>query len=140
MSSMYHVLHGIDPIAPLLLRILDLGFDLPRFRDIHLSGDGTRIMILTRTGGLNRQEPAYREFHQRIRKHPNFLSDVDDAFDDSFAILWFSVPEWALVFTKLEATGVEPLTLKEKTEKLVADPGLMQRLFRIADGKREDVK
>lgn len=121
--SIYYALHGIDQLAPLLLRVLDLGFDLPRFRDIHLSGDGKTIMLLTRTGGLNRSE--YRDFHRRIRRHPNFLSDLDDDWDESYATIRFSVPEFAMPFMAIEATGKEPLTLRQKTELALDELGKM---------------
>jgi hypothetical protein len=118
--SLYNMLHGTDPLAALLLQVLRFSpATVARFRDCHLSGDGQRIILLTRTGGGNRASfPAWWEL---IREHPEYISDRDDDFDSTFAITEFHVPKFALAEIQPLATGQDPPTLREKTESAIKD-------------------
>lgn len=110
--SLYNALFGVNSNAPLLL--VTLGFkstgEIPRFRDCYLDGD--HIVIHTRTGGGNREYyeseescrenyPEYFEgddkpsgpWNEDLRKNPNFVRDVDDDFDSTYADFYFRFPD-----------------------------------------------
>lgn len=75
--------------AVLNLRRRDFG----RFRDCwaEVGWDGhLRIAVYTRNGGGNR--PAYEEHTNRLKQHPEYLSDVDDRFDSTYATYYFRFP------------------------------------------------
>lgn len=128
------MMHGVDPNAPLLMSILGLdvegGTPSGRFRDIHVNEDGTRILLLTRNGGGNREHWAFSYDNDGgpdcrcpgciqeyvLPKHPNYVRDWDDDFDSTFAHTEFTVPEEYLPITRAIATGEAPATLREKTE------------------------
>jgi hypothetical protein len=115
--SFYNTLFGRSPLAPALLKILGLtSNDIPRYRDAYLNGDGTRIVIYTRTGGGNRayhnSEESCRScypdyftgegedptgpWNSDLQAHPQFVTDYDDSFDSTYAYFEFKVPdEWA---------------------------------------------
>lgn len=121
--SLYNLLHGVNPIAPILLTVL--GIDQPdgkfssgRFRDIYLNEDGTEIILYTRNGGGNRED--YQEvFDNFAKNHPNYLSDEDDDFDCTYAYIKFSVPEKAKELIKGLVTGEKPKTIAEKFEETI---------------------
>ena len=104
------MLFGFNNNAPILLKIL--GFttnDIPRFRDCFLKDNS--IVIHTRTGGGNREYYENAETHKQnfygdiadweeysvynddLRKHPNFVTDVDDDFDCTYANFFYSFPD-----------------------------------------------
>lgn len=140
---MYNLLFGVNSLAPLLLKILDL--DQPdgkwwtgRFRDIYLNGDGTRIILYTRNGGGNREcwnlwEEDFVEgvsdtekcdcigcnMTYRLPKHPHYLYDYDDDFDPTYAYVVFKVPDEYLELTQALATGTDPQTISEKFQLLI---------------------
>lgn len=134
------MLHGYNQNAGLLCHILGLkvgeateGMPVGRFRDIYLNADGTEIHLFTRNGGGNRSCWNANEDSvpancicpgcvqtEILPTHENYLRDYDDDFDSTFAITVFSVPEPYLALTKSIASGVEPLTLEEKTHAAVA--------------------
>jgi hypothetical protein len=147
--SLYNTLFGVNDRADILLTVLGLrAGDIPRFRDCFLR-DNT-ILIHTRTGGGNRayyeNEKTCREnypdyftgepsehpqppWNDDLRKHPNYLTDVDDAFDCTYANFYFSFPDefktelaalsrgdenimpsekWKILFKTMDATKCEP--------------------------------
>ena len=58
--SLYNMLFGVNPAAPILLAMLDTTQDkIPRFRDIYIKDE--YIVIHTRTGGGNREYYESRE-------------------------------------------------------------------------------
>lgn len=118
--SLYNVLFGVNPATPLLLWILDIDqpngkYKSGRFRDIHLNADGTKIILLTRNGGGNREN----YFPKNIREHPNYLTDYDDDFDNTYAYIEFSVPKQFEKEMKALATRKEPEKLSEKFQRVV---------------------
>jgi|GEM_PF-3506225 len=114
--SLYSQLFGEDKNADKLLDILKVERDwFGRFRDIHVNADGKCIYVLTRIGGYNRGR--YEKEWDYIQKHPQYLRNCDDAYDDSYAYIEFKTPEDSLEFTKSISTGSNPLTLQELFEK-----------------------
>lgn len=93
--SMYSMVCGQNPVAGVLLSILGFNYktageDIPRLRDVYVTREeNPSIVIFTRTGGGNR--PDYDV--SILTKNPNYLSDHDDVFDETYAHFKFSVPE-----------------------------------------------
>ena len=90
-----------------------------RFRDIYLNEDGTRIILYTRNGGGNRENYWY--LFRIIQKHPQYIDDQDDDFDNTYAYITFSVPSEYKELCKSLATGEKPETIKEKLDKTLAE-------------------
>jgi hypothetical protein len=92
--SLYNMLFGRNPIAPLYLAFLGLSqSDVGRFRDcfVQQTDEGElRIVIYTRNGGGNREE--YEDVTEALRAHPQFVTDFDDEFDCTYASYVFKVP------------------------------------------------
>ncbi len=125
-GNMYNIMHGVNEIAPLLLKILELKpEDTGRFRDIFLNEDGTKIILLTRNGGGNRGD--YQDVIDELAKHPNYLDDYDDDFDCTYAYIEFSVPDKYKEEIKKFSTGVKPKTLEEKTNETLAKMDKMSK-------------
>ena len=82
---------GRSPMVPMLLQILIKAapLDPPRLRDAFLTE--TSIDILTRTGGGNRDE--YQAENDALTRHPLYICDRDDDFDDTFAVWSFRIPD-----------------------------------------------
>lgn len=92
MNSLYNMVQGTNLLAPLLIQMLGIdGNKIPRFRDCWLEDNGAFIILLTRTGGGNRE--AYVEENEALRKHELYVSDVDDSFDETFARFRYMVPQ-----------------------------------------------
>lgn len=91
--SLYNLVHGENPHAEELLEMLnDVQYlDIPRYRDCYLSNDKTEIIVLTRTGGGNRQD--YEEENEKMTMHPWYTHDEDADFDRTFAEFHFEIPE-----------------------------------------------
>lgn len=87
-----------------------------RFRDIYLNRDGTKIILYTRNGGGNRE--YYEYVFELLRKHPNYLTDYDDDFDNTYAYIEFSVPEAYQDLCRSLSTGENPQTVAEKFNNL----------------------
>jgi len=108
--SLYNMMRGYNPFMPIMLKILNLvPSQIPRFRDAWFTHDGKLIVILTRTGGGNREE--YADDNAALRKRPGFIHDVDDAFDSTFAHFLFEMPrglqgDFAIIGTNLDAAGM----------------------------------
>lgn len=106
--GLYNMLHGMNPMADQLLACLGLTrSDVGRFRDAYVS-EG-KIAVYTRNGGGNREcwnawsAPDDFDFEHCtcvgctmeniIPKHPNYLYDEDDQFDNTYATIYYSFPE-----------------------------------------------
>lgn len=88
--SMYNMLFGYNLLSPLLLKILDIKTEeIPRFRDAYW--DGQNIVILTRTGGGNRDD--YWVENALMGQHFNFIRDEDDDFDCTYAKFYYELPK-----------------------------------------------
>ena len=119
--SMYNLLHGVNPLAPVLLKILGITEeDCGRFRDIHLNEDGTKIILYTRNGGGNRED--HQHIFDKLRKHPGYLKDYDDNFDNTYAYIEFTVPVQYLAYAKILAKKLgKPETVHEKFQRVMQE-------------------
>ena len=116
--SMYNLVFGQNPASDVLLALLNLTRqDVGRFRDVTVS-DGT-IAVYTRNGGGNREhypddQEAGESCHctgciitYHLPKHPNYIRDIDDDFDQTYATIYFSFPpEYADDLKKLDSGEV----------------------------------
>lgn len=107
--SMYNMVCGQNPLAGVLLSIIGFNFktaheDIPRLRDLYVTRDeAPRIVIFTRTGGSNR---AGHDLSV-LTKNPNYHSDHDDSYDETYAHFEFNVPEkYRALLTELNALCV----------------------------------
>jgi len=129
--SLYNMLHGRNPFSSIFLRILDIDQEngnwfSGRIRDIHLNKEADKIILYTRNGGGNREhwddEDEEGEnctctgciITYNLPKHPNYISDYDDDFDNTYAYVEFSVPEEHKVLVKEFMTGEDPKTVHQK--------------------------
>lgn len=109
--SFYNMFFGTNEKAIFLLKCL--GFskeDVPRFRDCFIAGN--TICIYTRTGGDNRYYYDNKEIRRSnypdhfeegkehngpwnddLRKNLNYLTDIDDDFDCTYANFFFKFPD-----------------------------------------------
>lgn len=126
--SLYNFLMSENPDYAVLLGALGLDKNsFGRYRDIHLNADGSVIIVYTRLGGQNRKD--YKQFITNLRRHPNYLKDYDDDYDDTYAYFEFSVPEKYKGMCKSMSTGKDPETVSEKFKeqiKMMEVPGSVE--------------
>lgn len=133
--SLYNQLFNENPDAAVLIGVLGLNKEVfGRYRDIYLNTDGTEITVYTRCGGGNRTE--YERVFEMMKRHPNYISDWDDSFDNTYAYIKFSVPEKYADMCKKIAPKKEPLNVHEKFEQETKamdndDPEAMKRAMDI---------
>lgn len=134
--SMYRLMHGENPHAETLLNaVLLCRENIARYRDVFLNADGTKVLILARVGGGNRE--GYQDFWDDFRTScPLYQRDYDDSFDSTFAWIEVLVPAASLPITQPLATGQDPNGIKEiidesmhrlkgmTLEQLQADPAI----------------
>ena len=85
--SLYNMIFGKNPDTKDILASIGLTEgDIERFRDCFIE-DG-EIVILTRTGGLNREDFK----NKALTSNPHYLYDRDYDFDSTYAYYHFSVP------------------------------------------------
>ena len=100
--SLYNMMFGVNALAGPLMSLLDIKVtDVARFRDCYLNTqqDPPRIAIYTRTGGNNRVDFD----NSALTRHPQYLSDADDDFDNTYATYYFSIPpEWMVVIKAVQ--------------------------------------
>jgi len=103
MGGLYNLIFGVHANADALLEALGLSrSDFYRFRDCYVTEDN-RIAVYTRGGGGNREcYCSQTEEHdpycavpmqEKARKHPLYLADEDDDFDNTYATFYFRLPE-----------------------------------------------
>jgi hypothetical protein len=86
--SLYNLVFGMNPDADKLLALLDATqSDFGRFRNVYME-DGY-IVVHTRCGGNNREE----YFPSWVEDHPWYSHDEDGDFDNTYADIYFKVPE-----------------------------------------------
>lgn len=105
-DKMYGTIFGESSEADELLSILNLKKeDVGRFRDAWVTEEGL-IAIYTRNGGNNREhwDFSYPEKEDetcpcpgcvityKLPKHPLFIKDEDDKFDNTYATIYFKPP------------------------------------------------
>ena len=86
--TMYNMLFGKNPDTKTILSTigLDEGY-IERFRDCWI--EDNEICILTRTGGLNREDYP----NTILTSNPYYICDEDDDFDCTYATYHFSIPD-----------------------------------------------
>lgn len=120
--SLYNMIFGMNPDSDKLLSLLDATKeDFGRFRNIYME-DGY-IVVHTRCGGGNRED----YFPSWVEDHPWYSHDEDGDFDNTYADIYFKIPEnhkdflairnyeegvnpskqWEELFATLEATKVK---------------------------------
>ena len=118
--NLYNQLHGENPQADELLNmIMCKREDFGRYRDIYLNADGTRITVWTRCGGSNR--PYFTKMYEAFRNNPYAIRHYDDKFDATFAYIEFKVSGICQARAKELATGKEPESLREKTDRTLVE-------------------
>ncbi len=106
--SLYNMVHGVQPTAKVVLHLLDLDFRaIPRLRDAFIVERDSQLLLAvrTRTGGANR--PAHIEQAKMLADHPCYVSDEDDAFDNTFALYLFKPPQDDLADELREAMALQ---------------------------------
>ncbi len=129
--GLYNLLFGQNYLAGFLVSTLQIDLKKNpglRFRDIFLNKDGTKILMFTRNGGANRKH--YGEYQnddfkgtrkegpectchgcaisEHLIKHPQYLSDYDDPYDNTYATVEFSVSIDDQNITGKIASGQDP--------------------------------
>ena len=86
--SLYNMVFGMNPDTDALLNILGATQgEFGRFRNVYMQ-DGY-IIVHTRCGGNNRDD----YFPDWVEDHPWYSHDEDDDFDNTYADIYFKVPE-----------------------------------------------
>lgn len=151
--SLYNMIHGFNPLAGVLMRILDVTPDrIPRFRDCYFNGE--HIVIYTRTGGGNREyyeslescKANYPEnfgvpdepsgpWNDDLRALPGYVRDEDDDYDSTYANFYFTVPEqFTYLLDKLKSMAQKETQSErweaslEKIKTASPDDPVIQRL------------
>ena len=112
--SMYNMMHGHDPNAKLVMHFLELDpREIERFRDAYPDPKKDLLVVLTRTGGANRESYVYS--NAKLAAHPLYIRDYDDEFDCTFAVFEFKFPDG------LELPGglAPAMSLREKTDRFL---------------------
>jgi len=118
--SLYNMLFKENEKADKLLNMLALNREsFGRYRDVYLNADGTKIIVYTRCGGGNREE--YNYVFENMKEHPNYISDYDDSYDNTYCYFEFKVPLEYRTETAGWSTGVEPDDVHTKFEKAIAE-------------------
>lgn len=87
--SLYNMLFGKNPETKEILALLGLTeLDVERFRECWIDDRTRRIVIMTRTGGGNRE--YYR--NEKLTSNPYYICDYDDDFDSTYAYYEFAIP------------------------------------------------
>ena len=88
--SLYNMVFGSNPDSNKLLTLLDkTQGDFGRYRDVYVE-DGY-IVVHTRCGGGNRDD--YQEVFEEMSEHPWYSHDQDGDFDNTYADIYFKIPE-----------------------------------------------
>src|SRR5690348_7711199 len=91
--GLYNLVFDVDPAVTLVLTFLGATpSDFGRFRDAwidRMPDESLRLVVYTRNGGANREE----HMPKNLAKHPLYLGDQDDKFDETYASIYFRMPE-----------------------------------------------
>lgn len=126
--SLYNTLFGVNPLAKLLLKMLELKReDVGRFRDIFYNKKEGIIILYTRNGGGNREE--YQHIFDALKaNHPNYIKDYDDDFDNTYAYIDFSVPEqFKDMLNKLVSDESKVENIRQKFDHVIKDMQSMNK-------------
>lgn len=135
--SLYHQVRGVNLATFLVLPALGKHAEMyPRFRDCFVRKN--RIVILTRTGGGNRED--YVKENQEIKDMPGFICDADDDFDSTFAYWEFAIPkEWEKDITLILNGKLNEISQAFKDKIKEVYPKLPVSPFEVAP-KEDSVK
>lgn len=138
--SLYNVMNKVNPATFFILPMLaeKHAEDYPRFRDCFVQKTGfklidgmpvmqpqikdeknEKIYVFTRTGGGNRS--SFKEEIKEMQGHPNYITDYDDPFDNTYAMFEFSVPEeFKADYDRMVTEGPEKVskTLQKRIRKV----------------------
>ena len=121
--SLYNRLFGENENAVPLLGMISLTKnDFQRYRDVYLNKEGTKITVLTRLGGGNRND--YKETIEKIRKNPNYIYDYDDGYDSTYAYFEFTVPDKYTQTCKILAPKEDRLSVGEMFKKEIEEANI----------------
>lgn len=97
--NIYQMVNGVNPATFFILPMLGKHPDeYPRFRDAFM--DEGDILVLTRTGGGNREE--YAEANAELETVETYVSNHDWEQDSTYAVWRFKVPvKWQEDFDKI---------------------------------------
>ena len=91
--SMFDIVFGgpspLTPVVAILLGQQDLSW-YGRLRTAWIEQDESgnpRLAVYTRNGGPN------SEYNENIRKHPLYIKDKDDTFDNTYNTSYFKLPD-----------------------------------------------
>lgn len=88
--SLYNMLFGKTPGTAEILAMIGLTeLDVERYRDCWIDEEEERIVVMTRTGGWNRETWP----NAKLTSSPYYIDDHDDVFDETFAYYEFVIPE-----------------------------------------------
>lgn len=132
--SLYNAVHGVNPVAGTLLKMLELPIDsLGRFRDCYLQEvDGCiLISIYTRNGGGNRSD--YTHVDALLKKHPCYIRDEDASHDSTYASYYFAIP-------KKHQNFIMGLLTKHGNKVIMESPEVRFDAFmnKLKSGNKED--
>lgn len=126
--SLYNMLNGVNQLAAGLLTLVlkKEPSDFDRLRDIYLhrKGDDMVIVVLTRTGGGNRE--YHEENWEAIRAMPGYICDYDDDFDSTYAYTEFELPEDNEIRQHIK----EVLADHPDAEDVIFPPGIQEKTMR----------
>ena len=121
--SLYERLFGENEEASAILGCAGLTRGMfMRYRDCFLNPEGTIVTVITRIGGGNRDE--YRQAHTDIKRHPNYICDYDDAFDNTYCYFEFKVDDKFLETAKKIAPKEQHLSIHEMFEKEIKEANI----------------
>lgn len=142
-NGLYNMLFGECEHADKLLDILDLDRAMfGRYRDCFTNEDGTKIIVLTRCGGNNRND--FEIVFDTMRKHDEYLGDFDDPTDETYCYFEFRVPVLYLPQTKPLSNGKPIPTIGAKFEEErrlldANDPDAVARATKIAESMQKQI-
>lgn len=134
--SLYNMINGVQPATFFILPMLGENHpdNYPRFRDCFIKNN--EIHIYTRVGGGNRN-CGYGE--DELSKHPNFIRDFDDDYDNTYATYVFSVPDEFKNDFELITTGrIKEISEKYKERLYLVFPKLKETFDEIFLPKTEE--
>ena len=135
--SLYNRLFGENEDAVALLGMINLTRNkFVRYRDVYLNKEGTKIIVLTRLGGANRED--YFEIIENVKANPYYIKDYDDEFDNTYAYFEFKVPEkyadtCKKIAPKEDRLNVGDMFKKEVEEAKIPGSGASKRADAIAE-------
>ena len=114
--SLYGRLFGENEEASAILGFAGLTRGMfMRYRDCFLNPEGTIVTVITHIGGNNRDE--YRQAHTDIKRHPNYICDYDDAFDNTYCYFEFKVNDKFLETAKKIAPKEQHISVGDMFKK-----------------------